>query len=278
MTNSLVLVIVDGMKNQVARERLGFAESMVEQGLALRATARSVLPSLSRVCYEAIFTGTEPMVNGILTNETVRRSKEESIFDVLRNQDRTSGVFGYHWISELYQSAPFNPIRDRDIRKYDHGITYGRFYFEDDYPDSHLYAEAEALRQDVHPDLLVIHSMNVDLAGHRHGSDSPEYAGSVIRVDTILATLVPQWLADGYQVVITSDHGMDAMGYHGGTLSDHRTVPVYIISNHLRQFGTREESFLQVELADLLCRLLEVPKADAMAKFPDDLYQQWFKP
>lgn len=276
MTNRLVLVIVDGMGDRIARDRLGFVESRVENQSALRLTVQSVLPSMSRVCYEAIFTGTEPSENGILANEVVRRSTEFSLFDVLRANHRTSVVCGYHWISELYQEAPFDPVRDRDLRDSDHGITWGRFYFEDDYPDSHLFAEAEALRRTQRPNLLVIHPMNVDLAGHRHGSDSKEYARSVVKVDTILAMLLPVWLADGYQVMITADHGMDSMGFHGGTLSEHREVPLYIFSPSLNKFGSEDVPIPQTTLAYLACLLLGVDPAPRMKQFPQDIFQKWF--
>ncbi len=272
----LVLVIVDGMSFSVARDRLGFVESQVEDGAALCTTVQSVLPSMSRVCYEAIFTGTSPTVNGILANEISRRSTEASIFDVLRTQNRTSAVFGYHWISELYQESPFDPLHHRDLNHSDHGITWGRFYFEDDYPDSHLYAEAEALRREKQPDLLVIHSMNVDLAGHRHGSDSKEYAAAVVKVDTILAMLVPAWLADGYQVMVTADHGMDDFGYHGGTLTEHRKVPLYLFSPALAQTGVASALIPQTSIAHLACRLLGVDPAPRMMEFSQEFYQKWF--
>ena len=42
----------------------------------------------------------------------------------------------------------------------------------------------------------------------------------------LLADLLPQWLAEGYQVVITSDHGMNADLSHGGTLAEERAVPL----------------------------------------------------
>ncbi|WP_067619977.1 alkaline phosphatase family protein [Alicyclobacillus acidiphilus] len=276
MSDRLVLVIVDGMSNQVAHERLGFVESLVERGQALRATVQSVLPSLSRVCYEAIFTGTEPIVNGILSNEIVRRSTQESLFDRIRAAGKTSAVFGYHWISELYQQAPFDHVRDRNLHDADHGITHGRFYFEDHYPDTHLYVEAEDLRRRVQPDLLVVHSMNVDDAGHKHGGLSPEYAGAVIRIDTLLAMMVPQWLSDGYQVAITADHGMDSVGYHGGTLDEHRIVPFYLLSSQLKKLGDSESTFSQVELADLICQLMQIAPAPSMTRFSPDRLRQWF--
>ncbi len=39
-------------------------------------------------------------------------------------------------------------------------------------------------------------------------------------MDSLLADLLPQWLAEGYQVVITSDHGMNNDLSHGGTLAE----------------------------------------------------------
>ena len=98
----------------------------------------------------------------------------------------------YYWMSELYYRAPFCPECDRYLAgNGDSLIDYGIFYYEDIYPDSHLYMDAEFLRKTYHPDFLLIHPMNIDDSGHRFGGDSPEYLRAGLRSFEQIARLLP---------------------------------------------------------------------------------------
>ena len=67
----------------------------------------------------------------------------------------------------------------------------------------------------------------------------------------------------GYQVVVTSDHGMDDFGNHGGTLAEHREVPLFIFSEQLApHIGSKEIE--QLQIAPLICHLLGIEKGDKM--------------
>ena len=273
----LIVVLVDGMRDDTARERLGFVEGLVNQGRGLRARAQSILPSLSRPCYEAICTGTQPVVNGVVSNDTVRLSTQTSIFDVLRNHGLVSAVAGYHWLSELYCRAPFDYVFDRERTEPDGRIPFGRFYFEDSYPDAHVFADAEALRVRNRPDLLLIHPMGVDDAGHHFGAASKQYASQVLRIDMILARLLPGWLNEGCDVIVTADHGMDEFGLHGGPDDGVRTVPLYFFSTLLAKVGIyTEHTLTQTAMAALFCRILGLPPAETMEPLPADVEHDWF--
>ncbi|MFX7674938.1 alkaline phosphatase family protein, partial [Acinetobacter baumannii] len=73
-------------------------------------------------------------------------------------------------------------------------IQYGSFYFADPYPDSHLLIDGEALRRTHDPHFLYIHPMGIDHAGHLYGSDSKQYRGKAIELDTLLANFLPLWI------------------------------------------------------------------------------------
>lgn len=275
----LIVVLVDGLRDDTARMRMGFMEGLIEQGQGLRARVQSVLPSLSRPCYEAICTGTQPTVNGIWSNDTVRLSTQTSIFDVLHRQRQTAGIVGYHWLSELYCHSPFDHARDRERNEPGDRIAHGRFYFEDSYPDSHVFAEAEGLRNRHQPDFLLVHTMGVDDAGHRFGASSMQYAGQVARVDMLLARLTPVWLAHGINVIVTADHGMGEIGFHGGPAPEERLAPLYLISSLLGKNGIDDEHILpQTSMAALFCRMLEVEPASSMGSIPADIESHWFSP
>lgn len=124
---------------------------------------RSELPSLSRPLYEVLMTGTPVCRHGIAANQTVRLSHERSLFHLTQENGLTNAATSYYWVSELYNSAPFPPAADRIQLNADKPIQHGIFYFEDHYPDSHLFADANFLLAQYAPAFfLYVHSMNID--------------------------------------------------------------------------------------------------------------------
>ena len=99
----------------------------------------------------------------------MRLSNQSSIFSFAHAQELTTAAAAYHWISELYNRAPFDPVRDRFTHDSSMAIQNGLFYWQDHYPDDHLYAEAEYLRTHYNRDFMLVLSMNVDNAGHHFG-------------------------------------------------------------------------------------------------------------
>lgn len=259
----LIVIVLDGLRYDTARRCLGYMEHLVEQGEAVCYQVKSELPSLSRPLYEVLLTGTPAYANGITTNHIVRLSQEQSVFHLAIGAGLRTAAAAYHWVSELYNSAPFHPLRDRHQHDESKPIQHGAFYFEDHYPDSHLFADAEYLRTAHDPHFLYIHSMNIDDAGHKFGGESKGYDGSVRMADGILAMLVPTWLSEGYRVIVTSDHGMDANGQHGGTANEERLVPLYIVGDRI--IPLKEGQTLgQLSVAPLMCRYLGLEPSPAM--------------
>ena len=109
---------------------------------------------------------------------------------------------------------------------------------------------------------MYVHSMNIDDEGHKFTGNSIEYHRPVNKIDTILGVYLPIWLQMGYQVVVTSDHGMDDFGNHGGTLPEHREVPlfIYLMVYH----PILERKLGKVQLAPLICHILGIEKGDKM--------------
>lgn len=274
--NRLIVVLIDGLSNEVAQRQLGYMEGLVEEGAALRARVKSVLPSLSRPCYASIFTGTSPRVHGVNTNEPTARLETLSVFDVLAEASHTSAVAGYHWMSELFSRGPYDLVRDVEQNRNESGITHGRFYHQDEYPDAQLFALAERMRRTENPDLLVIHPMGCDHAGHKHGGESREYAGRAAFMDGILATVLPVWMREGYQIIVTADHGMNAFGFHGGPDEAERITPFYLISQRLSSSRVTQDTIEQTELSALFCDLLGISPSATMRPFSPSRKAQWF--
>ncbi|WP_286228706.1 alkaline phosphatase family protein [Neobacillus mesonae] len=263
MSNKLVFIMLDGLRFDTAVSQMGYLHHLIEKGKASRFKVKSELPSLSRPLYEVLLTGTPVFKNGITTNKTVRLSHEESLFHLTKKHGLKNATASYYWVSELYNSAPFDPSTDRIQLDGQKPIERGIFYWEDHYPDNHLFADANFLLNTYDPDFLYVHSMNIDDDGHKFTADSMEYRNRVIKVDMILASFLPVWMEKGYQIMVTADHGMNNDGEHGGTTTADRDVPLYIISDRLKP-GIYEEEIPQLQIAPLACELLNIQSSQAM--------------
>ncbi|MGX4685468.1 alkaline phosphatase family protein [Vagococcus sp. JNUCC 83] len=256
LKNKVLLIILDGCRYDIAMEQMGFLNSLVEHEKAQVRKMKSEMPSNSRPLYEVIMTGKPMYQNEIYTNLIVRRSKELSIFDLVKSAGGTTGMSGYYWMSELYNQSPYNIFTDRIQHDESKLIQHGIFYSEDHYPDSHVFADANSIITEYQPDFMVIHSMNIDDVGHKFTSDSREYMAQVNIADNILGTIVPTWCELGYKVIVTADHGMDEYGLHGGNLPQHREVPFYFLSDS--EILPKKEIMSQLELMPFIADLMDV--------------------
>lgn len=248
----VVLILLDGLRHDTARECLGYLEGLVAAG---RADVRKVtceLPAMSRPLYETILTGRVPADHGIVSNGIVRRSVGDNLFGRCRAAGLRTAAAAYHWVSELYLSAPFDRARDRILTGGEGAICDGVFYWDDRYPDSHLFADAEWLVRTRDPHVLLLHPMNVDDAGHRHGGNSTEYRNAARNQGDLLARHLPGWLASGRKVIVTSDHGMGDDGNHAGPVPAECEVPFYSLGFRM----PADHALRQTEIAGLVCRLV----------------------
>ena len=268
MATKLILVILDGLRFDVAQASMGFLGHLVEINQASFYKVQAEIPSLSRPLYEVLLTGTPSSVNGITANEVARLSHQTSVFHLAQQQGLTTAAAAYSWFSELYNRSPFDLFTEREQHNPAHPIQHGLFYWEDSYPDSHLFADAEALRSRYSPDFMLVHPMSIDYAGHTYGSDTKEYRGQALAADSLLAQFLPRWQTAGYDVLITSDHGMNTDGQHGGILPDVRETPLFCLSSRIQPGQYLDKYLPQRAIAPLMCRLLNLPLADAMDSIP----------
>lgn len=258
-----VFVLLDGLASNYTKEHLGYLEHLCENNKAAKYEVLGELPSASRPMYETIFTGKPVYEHGITNNEICRLSNQEHLFHLLHQQDRKSLVLGYYWLSELYISAPFEKSVDIYHDDGNADITKGFFYYDDAFPDSHLYSLASSLMCNEYYDFVVIHPMGIDDAGHKYGAASKEYAEAVIENDKLLSSYIPTWMQQGYSIVVASDHGMSDTGYHGGKSDLQRNTALYIIDQAVIG-GYHTKKLSTLDIAPLLCTLLGVQKTQKM--------------
>ena len=256
MVNKTILVVLDGLAYDTAKQCMGFLQGLKEQGTATLYKMQCELPSKSRPLYETILTGVPPVLSGVVHNEVMRNSNQQSVFSLARQAGLTTAAAAFHWFSELYNRTPYDAVRDRHTQDPEQLIQYGCFYHGDSYPDSYLYLDAESLLRRHNPDFLLIHPMNIDNAGHHAGIDSAHYRNTVRHSDGELSKYLPAWIDAGYQILITADHGMNADKSHGGTLSEERDVPLFVIGDCFsHQQGCAPQ---QTEICGSICKLLDI--------------------
>ncbi len=276
MQNKLVFVLLDGLQSTYAKEHLGYLEHLCEKRKAARFEVLGELPSASRPMYETIFTGLPVYKHGIANNGICRLSKYPSIFHLLQAQGRKSMAAAYYWISELYLSAPFDQVNDILQEDKDACIQKGFFYYEDTFPDDHLYSIASNFMEKESYDFVFLHPMNIDDAGHRFGAGSMPYAQAVMNNDRQLSAWIPVWVQKGYSVVIGADHGMSTQGYHGGNSKEQRETAWYVIDDRFKG-GPQEQKLTTLDIAPMLCQLLGVQTSEMMKKWegmPNDKEKQ----
>lgn len=252
----LIFVLLDGLNAKTARSCMSFLNALDEAAQISHVTLTSFLPPLSRPLYACLLSGLTPANSGIVRNEDTQLCPAPTFFHQARKVGLTTAAAAYYWFSELCNLSPFNPARDRLTVNTSLPIAHGLFYSDDAYPDAELFRDAEALRHRVSPDLLLVHSMGIDWAGHCHGGTSVPYTQAVRHADSLLARYLPLWLKEGYSLLITSDHGMDANGNHYDDAPDVRQVPLWQAGP---VWKTLPQPASQADIADLVCMALGIP-------------------
>lgn len=263
----VIFVMVDALGYETATKRAGYLEHLVTHNKAAKYKMQGDLPSASRPMYETLMTGLPVWMHGVTMNGVIRKSRCENIFSLCKKQGLVTAAAAFGWISELYTGKfPFNPYEDRILDHPEGDLDCGIFYQNCDYPDSELYGDAEYLRKKYHPDFLLIHPMNVDTVGHVYGCMSKEYQGTADLSFQQIARLCEGWREDGYDVIVTGDHGMDTFGIHGGNEAIQRDVPLYILSDQVKKGDFTDRVISNLQAAPLVCRLLKIPFSEGMVQ------------
>ena len=112
MKHNVILVVLDGLNYEVARQAMGHLQAYVGAGRAALYKLTCELPALSRPLYECILTGVPPIESGIVHNNVSRLSNQRSVFHYAREGGLSTAAAAYHWVSELYNRSPFVIARD----------------------------------------------------------------------------------------------------------------------------------------------------------------------
>lgn len=196
LTERVVLVIVDGLREDVARELPTFA-AVAEEGSFL--VARTEQPSLSLPGWTVLTSGAPPEVSAVTTNWYEGAVHVDNLFAAAQRAGLETAVVGHSAWEKLYGGR----------------VTAGWFGAADDARSDELVGE-EALRilEEGRPHFLVVHLPDVDNVGHARGVGE-EYVTAAQRADAVIARIL-EAAGRNATVILTSDHGHVDEGGHGG--------------------------------------------------------------
>ena len=274
LKSKLLLIILDGVPYRNWRRLMGNLEGWVQSGEARVWKMRSVLPSTSACCYASIHTGVSPQVHGILSNENRFRVGQPDIFsEVSKAGGRTGAVTHSYW-SEFFRSHPFDLVEDMEYDEPGGPITHGRFHTMTGYnarnqmtpSDVDLFATLTMLTKRHGIDYGILHTCTLDSMGHRFGHDCHEMDHAVYAMDGMLAAFLPGWIAAGYEVMVTADHGQTDRGHHGGHDDEMQDFALYYFGQGQ---GPEADTLLdQLQLAPTVLSRLGVPAPATMKAKP----------
>ena len=231
----LLLILLDGVPYANWRRLFGNLEGWVASGEARVWKMRAVLPSTSGTCYASIHTGLAPQVHGIWGNATRRRLEFPDVFSEATMAGLKTGAVTHSFWSEFFNRHPFDLVRDMEYDEPEGPITHGRFhtmtgdssYNQMTPADVDLFATLTMLCERKSIDYGILHTCTLDSMGHRFFHDCEEMDDACYRMDEALANFLARWRADGYEVIVTADHGQDTRGHHGGTTDLQREFALY---------------------------------------------------
>ena len=94
--------------------------------------------------------------------------------------------------------------------------------------------------------------------GHRFGHDNIHMDNACFKADAMLAEFLPLWLADGYEVIVTADHGQSERGHHGGHEDVQQEFALYYFGKGKAVATKQEDCLDQLQLTPTILSRLGV--------------------
>jgi len=230
LSDRVVLVIVDGMRDDISRSAMPSLDTLRGYGIDLRLTAPQ--PSLSFPNWTTILTGAPQTISGVTTNWYDTRVFAPTIMEVVARSGKTVAVVGPTDFAELYGVKPGPAV---SLRPWPKG----------GYLSGTLVDDALKISKETSPALLVVHLPDLDEAGHSYGGASAEYRDVARKIDADVSRLVTALQSNGTTFIVTADHGHIDTGGHGGWEDEATTVPG-ILAGSAVAMGTGEGNLDQI--------------------------------
>lgn len=231
MCYDVIFVLLDGFNYSVVCDCMGYFQVFCGVGCGQLYCLECELFLLFWLFYECIFIGVLLIDSGILYNDVVCLSQEQSLFYYVCVVGLSIVVVVYYWVSELYNCVLFDLVCDCYIDDSVLLIQCGYFYWSDYYLDLYLFVDVESLCCWYVLNFMLVYLMNIDDVGYRYGFVSFVYCNVVWCVDVLLLEYLYQWLVVGYQVVIIVDYGMNEDCSYGGIFEEECEVLLFVFGD-----------------------------------------------
>jgi arylsulfatase A-like enzyme len=201
-TAHLVVISIDGLRpDAIDRFGLGTLQRLMAEGShTLEAT--TVIPSLTLPSHASMLTGVGPHVHGITWNTHIPSRGPvpvPTVFELAR-------AHGHH-VAAFFAKAKFRHL-DRP-NAYDYRAV--PLWNADKMMATEVIPDVIQYLQHLRPNLLFVHIGEPDYAGHVLGWMSMGYGWAVRRADAAVAEILraaeAAYGADGFTLLVTSDHG-----------------------------------------------------------------------
>ena len=245
LTEHLLFVIVDGLRYDVATDPqlMPRFSAAMKQHRSADILAGPV--SMTSSAIQSIASGQRGRLEQIARNINPDPPPFESWMQNARERGRRVAFVGDRGWFDMY-----GPAFD-EVRLDPPGVAIDYDYNEQTFRDGReMLARA--------PNALILHFVTPDHQGHAYGVRSAKYRAHITSFDGLLFGLLaevgPEW-----SVMVTSDHGANDAGDHGGDVLIHRRSPIFAYGPGIAAPAPVSPQLDQIDLAGTLSALLGVP-------------------
>ncbi len=261
MAGHVYLLLVDGLRADTL-DKMPYTKGLADAGSSGIFTVPG--PTFSRPAYARIITGACSSINGISSNNQEKKLFAPTLFDLAYGEGLTSGASAYKWYYDLLFGPPYHTgegDENRLIRNDTLPLQYGYFYddFGGEYDDVEIFDYGMQTLVEDNPNFLLVHTMDVDEMGHRHGGVSEAYLEAALINDRCIEEFmesIPD--PEDSVVIITGDHGHTDTGGHGGLEKEAAEIKVAFYGKGVAA-GGQLEGYTQLDLAPTIAAILGLP-------------------
>lgn len=285
LARRVYVVIVDGLRADKSYE-LPFLDSLRRRGVDSEAVSH--YPTWSRPNYVSILTGVPPSASGVRTNHHSTPVALDSLMDRAKDAGLvTAMATDYDVLPRLFlrPRAPRSGEVDRAIvTKSDDDEQVDEDTDDLDVvndkeiaaavraPDANLESPFDDARYAPWPggfseagdaltagngELIVMLIGAVDVAGHAHGGNSPQYRDAALIADHALSRALAGVDLEHDAIIITADHGHTNRGGHGGIEHEVMTVPLIAVGAGIKPGAAVNDARL-IDIAPTVSALLGI--------------------
>jgi arylsulfatase A-like enzyme len=198
-----VVVSIDGLRpDAISAYGASTLERLMREG-SYTLSATTIHPSKTLPSHTSMLTGQPPERHGVLWNTVMTRDAESidlpNVFGVARAHGYSTAAF--------FSKPKFQPLQVEGTLDYSQapGGWFGGWSSERTISDVAKYLEG------ARPNVLFVHLIDPDAAGHRAGWMTPEYGRSVRAADSAVGRLISlaehAYGAGNFSLIVTADHG-----------------------------------------------------------------------